>query len=128
MPLLNHSRKLSGTRRAVAFANQVFWRSPALHARDVLVDEIGEPVRVLDDAMELRSCLARSRTAESGGNRINKDEVCRVKKRILVVHHAIRCRHSVTIGSQDHALRSHTHVREKGSRARPSVVNKTYRT
>src|SRR5690349_13800089 len=50
MALLQNARQLRRTRCAVALANQILRRSPALVTRDVLINEVCEPVRVLDDA------------------------------------------------------------------------------
>src|SRR5271156_4998152 len=73
--LLNHSRKLSGTRRSVTFAKQKLRRGPAIIPRDVLVDKIRKPVRVLNNSVELRRRFTRSRTAVTGRNRVNKNKV-----------------------------------------------------
>ena len=126
MPLLQHSGKLRGTRCAIAFADQEFRRSPAIIARDVLIDEIGEPVGILDDAVELRRCFPRGRTAVPRGNRVDEDEVRGIEKRILIVRDGVRRGHPLAIGSQHHALWSHAHMREKRSGPWPAVIDEAH--
>src|SRR5690242_3508761 len=84
MPLLKHSCQLRRTRRAIALANQKFWRSPAIIARDVLVDEIGEPVGIRDDPVELIGSLTGRGPAEARGDSINENKIGSVEERILI--------------------------------------------
>src|SRR5690242_16732392 len=85
MALLQNARQLRRTRCAVALANQILRRSPALVTRDVLINEVCEPVRVLDDAVELRWALSRRRTAVARRDGIDEDEIGGIQKRIFVV-------------------------------------------
>ena len=80
MALLQNSGQFRRPRRAIAFPNQKLRRTPALIARNVLIDEIGEPVCVLDNAVELSGILARGRAAVAGGNCIHKNQVCGIQE------------------------------------------------
>src|SRR5437870_12722927 len=63
VPLLQDARKFRRARCAVAFSNQKLRRGPALAAGNVLVDEIGEPIGIGDDAVKLPRLLAGRRPA-----------------------------------------------------------------
>ena len=66
VPFLDDAGKLRGAGRPVAFTKQELRRSPTFVARDVLVDEIREPVRVFDDGKKTYiqiSQAARNREA-----------------------------------------------------------------
>src|SRR5437773_11822432 len=65
MALLENAGQLRRPRRAMCLANQELGRGPARVARDVLVDEIGEPIRVRDDPVKLIGRFPRRRAAEA---------------------------------------------------------------
>src|SRR5262249_47927783 len=113
MALLEHARQFGRASGAVAFPNQEFWRCPPLGAGDVLIDKIGEPVGVFDDAMELCWTLARRRTAISGRDRVDEYQVGGIEKRIVVVDRGVGSGYTVAVGREHNSLRAHAHVGEK---------------
>ena len=73
--LLQDSREFRRARRTIAFANQKFRGGPSFIARDVLIDEISEPVRIGDDSVELVWILPGRGPAVAGRDSVDKDQV-----------------------------------------------------
>ena len=125
--ILNHAGQFGGACSAVAFADQVFRRRPSRIARDVLVDEIGEPVGIGNDAVKLRGIFARSRPAVAGRNGVDEDQIGGVEEGIFVVDRRVGRGHAVAVRCQHHALWPHAHVREERSGAGAAVVDERNR-
>src|SRR5215469_15275089 len=125
--MFENAGEFGGTRRAVAFADEIFRGVPSLVTGDVLVDEVGEDGGVLNDSVELRGILAGSGAAVAGGNGVDEDEIGGVEERIFVVFDGVRSGHAVAVGSEDDCFRAHAHVSEKRGGARAAVVDERNR-
>src|SRR5579863_5610806 len=113
MTMLEYAGQFRRARRAVAFANQVFRRIPPFVARNVLVDEIRENLRVLHYAVKLRRVLSWRGAAVAGRNGVDENKISGIQERVFVVLDGIGRRHAVAIRSENDFLWPHSHVREE---------------
>ena len=107
---------------AVALAQQVFWRRPAIVVAHVLHDEAAHGVDVRVDPEELIVLVVADRVGESRPDRIDHHEIAPVEDAEFVVHGPIGSRRSRTRIGDHHPLRSeHAHVQPERRRARSAV-------
>src|SRR5271165_405025 len=127
MALLQNVGQLRGASSAVALANQELGRRPALIAGDKLINEVGKIGCVLDNSVKLRWVFTGSRTAIAGGHGVNKGEIGRVEKGVVVVDHRIGSGHTVAVVGEQNAPRAETHVSKEGRRAWAAIVDERNR-
>jgi hypothetical protein len=112
----------SPARRAVALAGQELRARPTLVARRVQADELGHPLDVVVDAVELVVVLTLGRAAVAGGHRIDEHDVGEVEPRVGVVDQCVRRRRRPALGFEVHAPRpDRAQVQPDRRRTRPAV-------
>jgi hypothetical protein len=104
MLLLQIAGKIRSAGGAVALAGQEFGRCPAAAPRGVQPDEVRNRLQVAADPVEVLGILLGNRAAESGRDRIDKDQVGEVQDGILVVHQFVGRRQRISLGVHRHAL------------------------
>jgi hypothetical protein len=86
--LLEIRRKPGHARDAVALAEEILRRAPALLARGEKPHEFADRRDVLVEPEKLLRLLAFRRAAQTGGHRVHEDEIGGVEDGIGIVHHA----------------------------------------
>src|SRR5207244_4860992 len=121
-----------GARRsdgAVALADQILRRRPAVVGLEIDVDELTERAQVARLPVELLRAVARRRAAVAGGNRVDEHEIADVDQRVLVVLERVRRRRlKPLVGHPDALRRERSHVQPDRGGARTAVVEKRYRS
>ena len=113
---------------AVAFAEQVAGRVPALVFAEEAPEELRQGARVLVNAPEVRSVGAFEGMAETGADRIHHHDVRDVEEGVFVVLQRVGRRALRADLGSDHPARTHdAHVEPEGRRARPPVEGEDQR-
>ena len=119
--------KGGGAGRAIAFANDELGRAPALVARHVKADELGDGRGVLLQAVELSGILGGYRPAVAGADGINEDQVCLIEQRELIVHQPVRWWQGRSVLRQAHTPRAqHAKVHPDRRRTGTAVERKRH--
>ena len=100
-----------GAGGAVALAEQVLRRGPAVVVAQVLRDEAADRLDVRIDAPELVVLVIAHRVAQAGADRVDHHQVALVEQSVLVVDQLIgRRRRRIGIGDDDASRSEHSHV------------------
>ena len=115
-------------RDAVALAEEVLRRAPALLARGEEAHEFADRGDVLVEPEELLGLLAFGRAAQAGGHGVHEDEVGGVEDRVGVVHHAQHGARREAVGREIEPPRTESaEVQPHRRCARPAVETKRNR-
>ena len=120
--LLQRQREARGAHRAVAFAEDVFGRIPAIVFAQELLDERREGVDVLIDAVEILVRILAADPAEAGAGHVDEHQIARIQQALVVVDDRVRRRRRVGGVIGDHTARPEgAHMQPHGCRARAAI-------
>ena len=104
--VLQRQRQPGGAHGAVAFAEDVFGRIPAIVLAEKLLNERGEGVDILIDAVEILVRVLAADPAKPGAGHVDEHDVADIEQTLVVVHDGIRRGRRVAVVIGEHAARA----------------------
>lgn len=125
LEIVDHARRARG---AVALAEQILGRAPAVVVVDVPHDEAADRFDVRIDSPEILVLAFANRMAESGADGIDQHQIGLVEDAVNVVDHLVGCRRRrAGVGGDDAARPERSHVQPERRRAGTAVVGESDR-
>ena len=127
--LLQDVRQHRRPGRAVALAEEIFRRVPAIVFAQKALDEAGEGVRVLVDSPEGLFLVLAVELSEAGAGHVDEHQVAGVEQAVGVVDQLVRGRRRMLVAGSRHMLwPQRTHMEPDRRAARAAVVEERDRT